>query len=56
MAEVKDKLAKQRKETQDLKYELQKKTMEVEMKDKKIAELNQLIKELKQYNPAPAEN
>jgi chromosome segregation ATPase len=30
--------------------------MEVEMKDKKITELNQLIKELKQYNPLPADN
>lgn len=30
--------------------------MEVEMKDKKINELNQLVKELKQYNPQPADN
>ena len=35
-----------------MRYEVQKKTNESEQKDKKINELEGLVKELKTYNPA----
>ena len=48
--ELQTKLQKAKKEIQDLRYEVQKKTNEGEQKDKKITELEGLVKELKQYS------
>ena len=53
LQEVKDKLMKEKKLNQEMKFELQKKQDEIEQKNSKITQLNSLVKELKQYNPAP---
>jgi hypothetical protein len=50
-------LQKYKKENLDLKYEIQKKSNDIELKDKKLLEQESLIKELKQYHngtPSPS--
>lgn len=47
--ELQLKLQKQKKENQDLKYEFQKKCNETEQKDKRIRELETMVKDLKAY-------